>query len=75
MSRKDFIAFANALRSIRPVQSNGTTVTVRGITTPCPTVEYAMWELCCQTIASICGSSNGRFDRNRFLDACGLEEN
>ena len=34
--------------------------------------EPIRWELC-NAIADICAAENGRFDRQRFREACGLD--
>ena len=58
MTRRHFVALANVLRSIKP---------------PSEMKEaHAMWVDAARSIASICASDNPRFDRPRFLVACGV---
>lgn len=34
----------------------------------------AMWRACVDAVADVCKKENGRFDRERFLLACGLSD-
>lgn len=60
MSKKDYINLSNALRSVKPALS----------TTDCPI--FVEWLKCCQQIALACQRDSARFDRKRFMLACGL---
>jgi hypothetical protein len=61
MTKKDFQLIASALRESFPE---------RGSEHP-----TQQWERTVHTIASALSESNPRFDRARFLSACGLKEN
>ena len=60
MTRKDFEGLASILRDLYPVPENN----------PNPN---RYWLLCVNELASWCATQNPRFDRHRFLKACGLE--
>jgi hypothetical protein len=60
MSKKHYQAIASAMRITKPAHS-----------TVCTTVQS--WQQICQTLASVLAADNPRFDRSKFLDACGLE--
>jgi hypothetical protein len=59
MTKRHFIAFANVLKSLKPATTTG--------------AGYRMWVDAVQSIASVCGSSNPRFNRETFYSACGLD--
>jgi hypothetical protein len=59
MTKKHFIALANVLKTLRPVNVESD--------------EYIMWRDCVRSIATVCGSTNPRFNRYTFYSACGLE--
>lgn len=59
MSRKDFEAMAAALRSVKPFPPRESNDELRG------------WELACTAVANVFETANPRFDRARFLAACG----
>lgn len=59
MSRKDYIALAAALASIQPPANDDPAAIVT-------------WEACVTKIAQTLAYDNSRFDRDRFLGACGL---
>lgn len=68
MSKKDYAMLANALRSARGDQHNATR-----------TLNYAVWaastDACNALVAAIADTlarDNSRFDRSRFLAACGI---
>lgn len=65
MTKKDFIALAEALNAAKPF---GIKHAARA------KAAHEAWENCCHRIANACAASNGRFDRNRFLAACGMED-
>ena len=58
MTRKYFVAIANALADARPMGDDA----------------YQQWVICVRAIADVCWSMNDRFERQRFYDACGLED-
>jgi hypothetical protein len=58
MSKQHFEALAEALRSARP---------------PNPGLMRLAWVETCRSVADVCARFNGRFDRARFLRACGAE--
>jgi hypothetical protein len=59
MTKRHFIRLASLLRSIKPTSGQ--------------TDQYKQWEDTVYAIAGLCGSFNPRFDRTRFVDACGVE--
>ena len=59
MTRKHFIALARALNDARPIMHDGTDY-------------YKGWFRCVNAIADVCAQTNARFDRARFLAACGV---
>lgn len=60
MTRKDYELIAAALKDAR---------------LPDPSSQHAIQhELCCKDVAYALQSDNPRFDRTRFLKACGLED-
>jgi hypothetical protein len=59
MTKKHFIQLAQLLKSLKPETTNG--------------ADYALWVDFVSGMASFCSGFNGRFDRSRFLSACGLE--
>lgn len=65
MSKKDFVAIAAALRAAKPAASAGPAV-MEG-------AALLAWDTCCHAMASVCAGHNGRFDRARFLSACGAD--
>lgn len=60
MTRQHFEAIAEALRSEKPADNW------------CPN-KHVQWALDCKSIAFALSRFNGRFDRDRFLRACGME--
>lgn len=58
MSKKHFKALADVLSEHRPQSSP---------------VLYAQWLQLVKAIAGVCADCNGRFDRQRFYRACGVE--
>ena len=64
MTRKDFIAIANALRESRPTLDRSVK-DARGF--------YAQHLNDCILICDVLSHDNPRFDRARFLKACGVE--
>jgi hypothetical protein len=62
MSKKHFEALAAALKSVKSVQGFP------------PRTPEATWVTTCLTIANTLQDFNPRFDRARFLAACGVED-
>jgi hypothetical protein len=58
MSRRDYIAIAAALAVVRPESA-------------APDA-WAQWHADCNTVANVLAAGNARFDRARFLAACGV---
>lgn len=61
MSKMHFQRLASLLRSLKPVITSDNADL------------YQQWEQTVYAIAGVCGSFNPRFDRTRFVDACGVE--
>jgi hypothetical protein len=59
MSRKHFIALANALKAEKPGDNWNPNKRVQ-------------WELDVNAVANACAQANSRFNRARFLAACGV---
>lgn len=59
MSRKHFQAIANELKYIKPDPDDGIHV-------------MAQWRVTVTVMADVCSQFNSAFDRQRFLDACGV---
>jgi hypothetical protein len=59
MTKRHFIKLASLLHSIKPTSSQ--------------TATYKQLEQTVYAIAGLCGSFNPRFDRTRFVDACGVD--
>ncbi len=66
MSRKDFVAIAAAIKSAFSTTHDITDGDRKN------SAQIAMREVACQ-ISNACADSNPRFDRARFLSACGIE--
>ena len=62
MSKRDYVAIAKAIKDsiVEPAQRSLTHYTA------CADVA--------DRIADVCAADNPRFDRKRFLDACGLDK-
>lgn len=65
MSRKHFQSLADRMRAVRPDWHEGTQTAA---------LQRAQWLVCVQAVADVCSEQNARFDRTRFLDACGALE-
>ena len=63
MTKKDFIALANALCSNVPDSDSN-----------CYEAESVLFENIVNSIMDVCQRANPRFDRARFASACGLDE-
>jgi hypothetical protein len=61
MSRKHFIALAEALKHEKPSKNWNAN-------------KMAQWKLDVKAIADVCCEFNNNFDRSRFLSACEYEE-
>lgn len=70
LTLKNFIAFAAALKAQKPNPV--------WIKTAEDRIAYlcaeAQWTLDCRAIADVCAASNLKFNRARFLTACGITE-
>jgi hypothetical protein len=64
MTHKDFKALAVRLHSNRPKKSDCDDIT---------TTEYSLWQAMVSDVADVCSMSNPRFDRDKFLEACGYD--
>ena len=60
MTKKHFNAIAEALLFVRP-------------TTTKRSKQWQQWQRDVKAMADVCAASNGRFDRQRFYFACGLD--
>ncbi len=60
MSKKHFQKLADALKGCMPIPENSDPMTA--------------WRVTVQAVADVCASTNERFDRARFLAACGLPQ-
>lgn len=65
MTKKHFHRIADVLDSLRPVRVSHATDDTFGL-------EYALWVASVHSMADMCEELNAFFDRQRFLDACGL---
>lgn len=68
MTKKDFQLIADALARQEPVhnQLNPFTNWLN---------KHLQWEKDCEALADALATTNPRFDRERFLTACGVERN
>lgn len=71
MSKKHFIQLAAALRASRPTTNKPHFADL----TPCESMNLAGWRMTVRSVADVCAQTNPRFDRARFLAACGMEDN
>lgn len=62
MTRKDYVALAEALSLTEPSKS----VDSQGVITP----QWHVWLVTVDSIANTLAADNPRFDRDRFLKAC-----
>ncbi len=63
MTRKDYVLIAEALKNARP-DPHGTTISRH---------RYDGWHVSACALADALANDNPRFDRERFLKACGAE--
>lgn len=59
MTRKDFVAIAAALKNAQPSAHD-------------PNVAHIQHRIDCREVAGVLAGTNPRFDRDRFLAACGV---
>ena len=77
MTKKHFIAFANALKASKPegkYTPYATLVTLSPSETQSAVIDNARWNTwkdLVQTVATVCASSNGRFSRSTFYGFIG----
>jgi hypothetical protein len=64
MSRKHYVAMAESLRFARPP---------RGEESPAPSPAVAQWQADVRAVADVFAADNGRFQRERFYRAAGLD--
>lgn len=67
MTKKDYIAIARMFKNINPGIPP-----LDALDRPQRNASYTMWYMAVQDMADTLQADNGRFDRLRFLDACGL---
>lgn len=68
MTRKDYVAIAGVLKSEQPCtldEYTSASAQTRG--------SYDEWGTICIAMASMLARDNARFDRARFLKACGVQ--
>jgi hypothetical protein len=68
MSRKHFRALADALKSGKPTESDGLTQSEKAMHTG----RVHQWRQMVESVATVCGQTNGEFKRSVFLEACGF---
>ena len=61
MTKKHFEAIAEAFKEVRAIQNVQESAEAK-----------AALDILAATLSRICAESNGRFDKNRFLRACGV---
>lgn len=59
MTRKDYKLIAEALLDSKPAE-------------PCESTVYVQFVFSCSRVANALESDNPRFDRNKFMKACGV---
>lgn len=65
MTKKDFVAIAGAIKDARDA------LVVPGH--PLPPQTTQIFDSLSRSLANVCETTNARFDRRRFLSACGVE--
>ncbi len=70
MSRKDFVALAARLKAMRPAGEN-THASQKAKNVAAGRLDQ--WREMVKGMADFCQSQSERFDRERFLTACGLD--
>lgn len=66
MTRKDYVAIASTLAATRPDSSHYTDAGLFGCV-------HARWHFVAVKMADMLAQDNPRFDRGRFLTACGVQ--
>jgi hypothetical protein len=66
MTKKHFDAFAEKLRSLRPIVHGPE----GGVGWTLDTGAARQWAEDCEAVADVCAKFNPKFDRARFLGAC-----
>ena len=66
MSRKHYQAMADEFANVREIASE--------TTTPSVSASVALVDLLAERIANVCAFDNAKFDRARFLEACGFPQ-
>ncbi len=66
MTRKDYVAIAATLSQTKPIASDYTDSSLYGIV-------HARWHFVAVKMADMLAHDNPRFDRARFLAACGVQ--
>jgi len=83
MTKRHFIALANALRTLKP-ESKYSGLTYADMVKLKASDQFKAglhnasmetWLECVRTIATVCSTSNPRFNRHTFYSACGMEVN
>ena len=62
MTKKDYVLIAEAMRNVDYLLSNRNTFS------------FDVFPVICNIVANSLSSNNPRFDRNKFLTACGVKE-
>jgi hypothetical protein len=70
MTKRDFVQIAAALLAARPTKYADDDT---GLSETIFKAETVGWGQCCLRIADALKQVNPRFDRERFLSACGME--
>ena len=70
MSKKHFNALAAALRQTRDALNRDH----QGDSPDHARDVHRAWRMTCRDVANVCAQTNPRFDRARFLAACGMED-
>ena len=70
MTRQHFQAIADTLKNLEPIARVGDGVGV----CPTETGRSEQWALATEAFADMCAQQNYRFDRGRFLAACGASD-
>ncbi len=74
VTKMHFQALAEALRDARPIDPGPVDIgTLSGLNVAADhEIAIGVWRRCVENIADVCRGENGRFDRTRFLRACGV---
>lgn len=74
MTRRDFQLIAESLKKTRPAHYTERLNSIPEGELAWKRAECSVWNCVCKTIANDLSGTNPRFDRSRFLDACGVKE-